>query len=206
MPDRPKAHDPMLDLPDDDDVSPEHIGEQVQKAHDQLAQLRRQQELIEKQKIQLEELGKRQETFQRGRAEMVEHLTRALVVVERETYDAQKRVEQLQGIQESYTAHLALLESINPRAWEGLDINKELSKALSAVDDARAEYSKTRPKISPEPGEEHVEHAAGDAYGYAYAPEKDFVYWLKAGFGFTLPLLVLGVIILIVILAQVTPA
>ncbi len=71
----------MLELTDEDSVTPELLDSQVQKAQEQLVQLRRQQEQIEKQKRELEELSRRQEELERGRAEMTDKLTRSLVVL-----------------------------------------------------------------------------------------------------------------------------
>jgi hypothetical protein len=175
----------------EEDEGGEHLDDQVQRAQEQLVQLKRQQELIERQKRELE--------VQAGRGEMVEQFTRALVVIERETYDAQKRVEQLKGISDSFIQHLAILESINPKAWENTDINKELNKALSAVDDARAEYARSRVLINAEADEEVLAPAGSDPYqnAYAAAPQQDFIYWLKSGFAFTLPLLMLGTALLL---------
>jgi hypothetical protein len=197
-----KPTESLLELNEEDGMSTEHLDSQVQKAQEQLLQLKRQQEQIEKQKRELEEMSRRQELFQQGKAEMTEKFTRALVVLERETYEAQKRVEQLKGIQESFAQHLGSLETINPKNWENSDINKELSKALSAIDDARAEYAQSRSKINAESNEEVLEATPGDPYagGYVDAQDHDFVYWLKSGFAFTLPLFALGVIILLVIL------
>src|SRR5450755_2170890 len=102
MPERLRPIEQMLELNEDDGASTEHLDSQVQKAQEQLLQLKRQQEQIEKQKRELEEMSRRQELFQQGKAEMTEKFTRALVVLERETYEAQKRVEQLKVIQESF--------------------------------------------------------------------------------------------------------
>lgn len=190
-----KPNEPFLDLPEGDDLSTEQLDAQVQRAQDQLLSLKRQQDQIEKQKRELEELSRRQEQLYQGRTEMIEKLTRASVVLERELYDAQKRVELLREIQEAFSQHYDILESINPKGWEGVDLNRELSKALSAVDDARAEFSKSLPKIQidapaqPLHGEDEGVHAAAEAH--------DFVYWLKSGFAFTLPLLLLGTIALV---------
>ena len=207
MPERPPPREPELELPDDDALPGEHLDSQVQKAQEQLISLKRQQDVIERQKRELEELSRRQEQLQVGKTEMAEKLTRAIVVLEREAYDAQKRVELLQSIHESFTAHTALLESINPKTWEGLDINKELNKALSAVDDARAEYTKSIPKISPGSDTEHTDPVAASAgfqMDYATVEPKDFTYWLKAGFAFTLPLFALGIILIVVLVAVFT--
>src|SRR5438093_7946072 len=113
MPERIRPIEQMLELSDDEAVTPELLDTQVQKAQEALVALKRQQEQIERQKRELEELSRRQEQLQHGRSEMVEKLTRAAVVLERETYEARKRVEMLESIHESFTAHLDALDSIN---------------------------------------------------------------------------------------------
>jgi chromosome segregation ATPase len=195
--DRPREQ--LLDLPEGDPHSTEHLDEQVQKAQDELAQLRKRQELIERQKRELEEMSKRQDQFTAGRSEVVEKLTRAVVVLEREKYEAQRRVETLETIDESFRTHLALLDGIDPKDWEGLDLNKELTRAQGAVDDARMEYSKNNPKIASEPSPEQMA-AQSDSYASEGGGGRDFKEWLVMGFAFTLPLIVC-VLILIVILA-----
>src|SRR5580765_6229945 len=206
MADRTRSDDQFLDLPEEDALAGEHLDNQVQKAQEQLLALKRQQEAIEKQKRELEELSRRQEQLHAGKAEMIEKFTRALVVLERETYDAQKRVEQLQGIHESFLQHQQYLDSINPKSWEGLDMNKELTKALGAVDDARAEYNKSLPKVSPETDTDRGDPMAASAgFQIDYQgteTDHSFVYWLRAGFAFTLPILALGVIYIFVVLAR----
>src|SRR5437870_10646711 len=136
MPERTRAMEQMLELSEEDAVTPELLDSQVQKAQEQLVQLRRQQEQIEKQKRELEELSRRQEELERGRAEMTDKLTRSLVVLEREAYSVQNRLEQIRLARESFAQHLELVEAIDPRSWNPSDLHKELSRALSAVDDA----------------------------------------------------------------------
>jgi hypothetical protein len=187
-----------LELDESGEVEGEHLDSQVQKAQEQLLQLKRQQEQIEKQKRELEELSKRQEQLRQGKEEMLEKFTRALVVLEREVYDTEKRVEQLKSIREAFLQHLGVLESINPKHWENIDINKELNKALSAVDDARAEYSRSRVIVNAEAQDEVLEETPAEGYDEeAGFSRQNFLYWLKSGFAFTLPLLILGLAIFV---------
>src|SRR5260221_12482863 len=130
MPEKIRPIKQMLELSEEEPLSPEHLDSQVQKAQEQLLQLKRQQEQIEKQKRELEELSRRQEELERGRAEMADQLTRSLVVLEREAYDAQTKMEQLRATRESFGQHLQLLEAIDPRTWNPADLNKELSPAF----------------------------------------------------------------------------
>src|SRR2546422_8249806 len=147
MAERIRPIEQMLELSEEEGISPEHLDSQVQKAHEQLLQLKRQQEQIEKQKRELEELSRRQEELERGRAEMSDKLTRSLVILEREAYDSQKKLEQLRATRESFGQHLQLLEGIDPKSWNPAELHKELSRALSTVDDARAELSQQRSRL-----------------------------------------------------------
>ncbi len=198
--------EPMLELNEDDEgVTTEQIDSQVQKAQEQLLQLKRQQEQIEKQKRELEELGRRQEELDRGRAEMTDKLTRSLVVLEREAYDAQKKMEQLRATRESFGQHLELLESIDPKTWNPSDLTKELSRALSTVDDARTEYSQQRSRLQANSNEQHHDMPlpeTSSGYETAATPAHTFAQWLQIGLAFTLPLIISGLIALVIFLSM----
>ena len=186
----------MLEL-NEDDVSAENLDSHVQKAQEQLLQLKRQQEQIEKQKRELEELSRRQAELENGRTEMADKLTRALVVLEREAYGAQNRLEQIRATRESFTQHLELVEAIDPRSWNPSDLHKELSRALSTVDDARTEYGEQRSRLQA------AGATTGDASLPDVAPEgyenntgRSFLQWLEIGVALTLPLIIFGAIAL----------
>src|SRR5881296_4467228 len=197
MPEKIRPIEQMLELREDEAVSVEHLESQVQKAQEQLLQLKRQQEQIEKQKRELEELSRRQEELDRGRAEMTDKLTRSLVVLEREAYNAQKRLEQLRTTRESFGQHLELIEAIDPRSWNPSDLHKELSRALSTVDDARTEYSEQRSRLQAAEaatGESSLPDAATDAYQSSNG--RSFFQWLQIGLALTLPLIIFGAVAL----------
>jgi DNA repair exonuclease SbcCD ATPase subunit len=185
----------MLELSEDDTISAEHLDSQVQKAQEQLLQLKRQQEQIEKQKRELEELSRRQEELERGRAEMTDKLTRALVVLEREAYNAQKQLEQIRATRESFGQHLELVEAIDPKSWNPDDLNKELSRALSTVDDARTEYSEQRSRLQAtiDNGDTPLPDVVSDAYE---SGGRSFSQWFQIGVALTLPLIIFGIIAL----------
>ncbi|MEO7167621.1 MAG: hypothetical protein ABI787_03670 [Spartobacteria bacterium] len=199
MSERLRPIEQMLELNEDETVSTEHLDSQVQKAQEQLLQLKRQQEQIEKQKRELEELSRRQEELEHGRAEMTDKLTRSLVVLEREAYDAQKKMEQLRATRESFTQHLELLETIDPRTWNPSELSKELSRALSTVDDARTEYSQQRSRLQAA-GDESENVALPESSGgfeQSNGAAHSFAQWLQIGLAFTLPLIVFGIIALL---------
>jgi hypothetical protein len=123
------------------------------------------------------------------------------VVIERETYEAEKRVEQLRTTNATFAQHLDTLEGINPKNWSNSDLHKELSKALSAVDDARAEYTKSLTRINAKSDGEVIidPRSTGEETDYSAPDDASFVQWLKRGFAFTLPLLILGLSALLVL-------
>jgi DNA repair exonuclease SbcCD ATPase subunit len=187
----------MLELTEEESLAPEHLDSQVQKAQEQLVQLKRQQEQIEKQKRELEELSRRQEELERGRSDMTDKLTRSLVVLEREAYDSQKKLEQLRAMRESFGQHLELIEAIDPKSWNSTELHKELSRALSTVDDARTEFSQQRSRLQASGGN------AGDAQLPEVAPElaemnggRSLFQWVQIGFALSLPLIIFGFIAL----------
>src|ERR1044072_5037136 len=200
MPERIRAMEQMLELADEDAVTPELLDSQVQKAQEQLVQLRRQQEQIEKQKRELEELSRRQEELERGRAEMTDKLTRSLVVLEREAYETQKKLEQLRATRESFGQHLEILEGIDPKGWNPGDLHRELSRALSTVDDARAEFSQQRSRlqaIATQEAEGVSLPEAAPEVGRGGA-ERSFGQWILIGFALSLPLITVGLMSLLI--------
>jgi hypothetical protein len=200
MAERIRPVEQMLELSEEEAMSPEHLDSQVQKAQEQLLQLKRQSEQIEKQKRELEELSRRQEELERGRAEMTDKLSRSLVILEREGYDSQKKLEQIRATHESFTQHLQLLEAIEPKTWNPAELPKELSRALSTVDDARAEFSQQRSRLEAGNSDQSAGLDLPDpTSGLAgLGGGKTFAQWLQIGFALTLPLIIFGIIALLV--------
>src|SRR5438477_11262360 len=198
MAERIRPIEQMLELSEEEAMSPEHLDSQVQRAQEQLLQLKRQSEQIEKQKRELEELSRRQEELERGRAEMTDKLSRSLVILEREGYESQKKLEQIRATHESFTQHLQLLEGIEPKTWNPAELPKELSRALSTVDDARAEFSQQRSQLEASGGESREMDLPEVASGTAGLGGKSFVQWLQIGFAVTLPLIVFGILALLI--------
>ena len=135
--------------------------------------------------------------MEHGRAEMADKLTRSLVVLERESYNAQSRLEQIRAARESFGQHLELIEAIDPKSWNPSDLHKELSRALSTVDEARTVYNEQRSRL----------HAAGGNEGDASLPDvgtdayessdgRSFSQWFQIGVALTLPLIIFGAIAL----------
>lgn len=205
----------------------DEFDEKVAEAQEQLLHLRHQQEQLEKQKADLEELKRKREKFLRGRAEATDRLTKASMMLEREMFEAQKRLGQFGHARDTFARHLKHLEEINPDSWTREETRNELSRALSAIQDARDEYTTEMARVGaivdlspleakpvPMPVEVRAETGATEKIGAASVnpiaaalPQaapllevRDFMYWLKSGFAFTLPLLIFGIFALFLVL------
>jgi chromosome segregation ATPase len=190
MAEQRSSHEDYLNLDEDHAASVEELDDQVAQAQERILVLKRQSEQLEREKQKLEELSRRQDQFDTGRSEMIDKFTSSLVHIQRETDQTLKRLEILKNVQSNFTAYLQELESINPREWTAGELNKELSKALGAVEDARSVYVKAQAQVASE----EESSAASPFDGDTMTAGHSFGYWLMAGFAFTLPLSALGLL------------
>ena len=200
------------------------IEERVQNTQHRLAQLRQEAEELEQEKQRFEELSRQQKEFMGGRSEMGDKLTRALTHLDRETYEAQRRVEQLLVIKDTFNHHLDVIDSLNPEQWNPSDLRHDLGRALGMIDEAREEYVKGSSRIhlltvggagaSSSATQTAVSSvsalpatvsalstsafapAMGGVPGLPVALNKaTFRFWLFCGLGFTVPLAATAVVI-----------
>jgi predicted RNase H-like nuclease (RuvC/YqgF family) len=138
-------------LPPDPHVDPtstaNEINLKVQRVEEQLLDLKRQQEEIERQKKELDELSRKQREFDEGRRDIVEKLTRGLVLLEREEFEVKRELEQIKIVRDSFAEHLGETENLNPADWSSEELPSELTKALARVDQAKAIYSQSRARL-----------------------------------------------------------
>jgi predicted RNase H-like nuclease (RuvC/YqgF family) len=180
------------------------INIKVQRVEEQLLDLKRQQEEIERQKKELDELSRKQREFDEGRREIVEKLTRGLVLLEREEFEVKRELEQIKIVRDSFAEHLGQTENLNPADWSSEELPTELTKALARVDQAKAIYSQSRARLqalrSAEEG--NTEDIVSDLAPEAAAPyEKSVGAMVREGFFYSA--LPLGLISIFLLLAYI---
>jgi hypothetical protein len=191
--------------PDTSHLGSEAFEERVQTTQNRLSQLRAEAETLEREKQQFEELSRKQKDFMVGRTEVTEKLSRALALLDRETYETQKRVEQLLVIKDGFNHHLDVVESLNPEQWNHQSLGHELTRAIGLIDDARADYQKSMPKVQASPSGSAPEAAEASAVPVDGAlrvsaglpveiSREAFGRWAFCGAAFTLPLAVVGLL------------
>jgi hypothetical protein len=189
-------------------LAPEVLAERVQTTQNRLSQLRAEEEALLREKQQFEELSRKQQQFMQGRSEMAEKLSRSIAMLDRETYEAQKRVEQLLVIKDTFHQHLDLVDALHPEQWNSRDLPQELTRALGMIEDAREDYQKniarvqmlTQAPASALPAATVAvsplrELSAPAAAGLPVEiSRRAFRLWAFCGAAFTLPLVALAVL------------
>lgn len=180
------------------------FDEQVQHAQEQLCHLRQQQEMIERQKTEIEELKRQRQELSGGRSDVTEKLNRAVVMLEREIYESQKKAEQFAQAKESLSHHLEVVSEVKPEDWSKDDMRGNLSHSLGVIEDAREEYRNLMARVSSLLDGSSAEEFASEsmslstgAFGSPAMESDWFRIWLRRGFAFSLPLIGFGMFALL---------
>jgi predicted RNase H-like nuclease (RuvC/YqgF family) len=194
---------PAAAVPDATSTANE-INLKVQRVEEQLLDLKRQQEEIERQKKELDELSRKQREFDEGRREIVEKLTRGLVLLEREEFEVKRELEQIKIVRDSFAEHLGQTENLNPADWSSEELPTELTKALARVDQAKAIYSQSRARLvalrqAEESQSDDIPADLAPELGTGTYGEKSFGAMVREGFAYSA--LPLGLISVFLILA-----
>ena len=174
------------------------ISQQIDGAARELDELRRRQEELERQKNELSELGRKQAEYDGGKRDIVDKLDRAIGRIERQEGRVTRLQELLSVMRARFQDTLSEVRGLNEENWPEDRFEMELNKALVVVEDARTVYRKGLAKIDAA----NWERADADSVAALRRelPQMDgvprgFLFWLKAGFAFCLPLSILILII-----------
>jgi hypothetical protein len=140
----------------------EEVDLKVTEAQQKLAELKRVQEELERERAALEETRRRQLELTNGRQEMIQHLSRGLELLEKAEFDARREAEQMKlVIAEFRTAH-DQLNGINEETWNKESFETELSRALAVVENARMEWNAARLRFPILSGQRPEPQSSGD--------------------------------------------
>src|SRR5580704_6527966 len=95
----------------------EEVDRKVVEAQQKLAELKRAQDELERERASLEELRRRQLEFQNGRQEMVHHLTRGLGLLEEAEFNARREAEQMLKTLADFRDALEKIQAIHDESW-----------------------------------------------------------------------------------------
>ena len=138
---RPSPSDPLR-APTRDEVD-----RKVVEAQQKLAELKRAQEDLERERAALEELRRRQMEFQTGRQEMIHNLTRGLGLLEEAEFNARRDAEQMVKTVADFRDALDKIQAIHDETWTKENFSIELTRALTTIENARMEWNSARLKL-----------------------------------------------------------
>ena len=126
----------------------EEVDSRVVEAQQKLTELKRAQEELERERASLEETRRRQMEYQTGRQEMIQSLTHGLGLLEKAEFAARRDAEQMAKVLGEFRDALAKLQAIQEETWTKDNFNVELTRALTAIENARMEWNAARLKFS----------------------------------------------------------
>lgn len=172
----------------------EEVDTRVADTHQKLAELKRAQEELERERSALEETRRRQMEFQTGRQEMIHNLTRGLGLLEETEFTARRDAEQMAKTIADFRDVLSKIEAVREETWNKDNFNVELTRALTAIENGRMEWNTARLKFPILTGEK----PANNATGAPSAPEafpvgnRSFGELCKLGLALTWPLVLVA--------------
>jgi len=150
----------MADAPQEDSVkripAREQLEAKVGTTQQRIIELKQEQEKLEKERIALEDLRRRRAEFTKGREEMVNNLSKGIATLEEEEEKTRRQIEDMGKSLVEFREHLEKVEGLSEDAWEEDNLNRELTRALIAIENARKEWISAVPKfpfLNPKTGQ-----------------------------------------------------
>jgi len=181
----------------------EEVDSKVAEAQQKLAELKRAQEDLERERSALEELRRRQMEFQKGRQEIIHNLTRGLGLLQEAEFTSRRDAEQMAKEIVDLGDALKKVEAVHEESWTKENFNIELTRALTAIENARMEWNGARLKFPVLSGETKEAATGSGAPASAATPfaGKNFAELCRLGLALTWPLAAVALLALGVLVA-----
>jgi hypothetical protein len=168
-----------------------------------LAELKRAQEELERERAGLEELRRRQMEFQTGREEMLQHLTRGIGLLEESELTARRDAEQMARVLAEFREAVTKVHGINEQLWNQENFSVELTRATTTIENARMEWNAARLRFPILSGVSADPSGAAPAKARAsLLATTDLLQLCKIGLALTWPLVLLGFAIFLILLLR----
>ncbi len=173
----------------------EDLMGEYEEAQHALKALRQKEEIIRRKAEQLEEITQKESAFTQSRSEIIDLIKEYLDLLDREATDARHIAAQCTNAQQRFHHHLKTLQNLRPEAADRNDLKLALDQAIRHIQAAKNDVTEAQPLI------DHLSRKRGpkaslreEETDSAMAFPRDFHFWLKAGFAFTLPLMMLIIV------------
>lgn len=191
-----------FDLSDLEPVTPysDELKDEYAEAKSALEHLKHREEIIRRRAEELEEITTKEERFSEGQRALIEQIEGQLDLLDREAADAAHLAEQCLKAKKRFVHHLAVIQSLRPGSSDRNELRLELDHALRQINAAEEDVAESQPLIDRINRRSHQKPFLNDVEKNttsptdtksAYPQNADFLYWLKAGLAFMLPLMTL---------------
>lgn len=181
----------------------EEVETRVTDMQSKLAELRRTQQELERERGELEETRRRQSELTQGRQEMEQHLTRGVALLEEAEFSARRDAEQMARVLADLREALTKVQAVHEESWTKDNFNAELTRALTAIENARMEWNSARlkfPVLSGESASPASEAPAPEALTQDLLRDRSYAELCKMGLALTWPVALIGLALVLVLL------
>jgi chromosome segregation ATPase len=126
--------------------SREELDTRSADVQDKLAELERRRSQLEKERTEVEEARRRRAELAHGHQEMLHHLTRGVAILQEEAITTRREADQMAKSLNALQHALENVSAIDQDKWNESNWVNELTKALTAVENARHEWNSARQK------------------------------------------------------------
>ncbi|MCI0535352.1 MAG: hypothetical protein L0Z50_08990 [Verrucomicrobiales bacterium] len=178
----------------------EELETKVNETQQRLEELRRAQEELQRERVVLEEARRRRVEFQTGREEMLQNLTRGIGLLEEAEFNARRDAEQMARTLGELREHIGKVQAITEESWTQENLNMELTRALTTVENARNEWNSARLKWALLNGPSSAQDQPRKVSNDPFAGDRSFLELCKMGLALTWPVALVGLIGFILLL------
>jgi len=173
----------------------ERLINQVADSTEEIERMRMRQEELEQEKSKIVEIARKQDEYARGKTEIIDNLSKSIILTEKDEVQANRMVELLSATRLRFKDMLTEIRGIKEETWNDDVFAEELNRSLALVEDCRMEYSKAIAKIDAESWHRGAEGKAQllslDGSMRASLSEKGFLFWVKIGLAMSLPVILI---------------
>jgi len=171
----------------------EQITGKVADTAEEIERLKMRQDELEHEKTSLEELNRKQDEYARSKKDIIENLSRNIILMEKDEVLATRMVELLSASRSRFKDILAEIRDVQEEGWSEDSFEEELDKALALIESARMEYSKAIAKVDAESWQKgstgQAQLSTLEDAGRGSIANKGFLFWMKVGLAFSLPMI-----------------
>jgi len=185
--------------------SRDEVESKVGQMQDKLAELKRVQQELERERAVLEETRRRQAELVTGRDEMLQHLTRGIGLLDEAEFAARRDAEQMSKTLAELRDALTKIQGINEESWSKENLNVELTRALTVIENSRLEWNAARlkfPVLSASPTAEAAAVPGVDNSLPNMLQQQSWSQLCKLGLALTWPLALGAIAIVLVLLLR----